>query len=133
MNVTPYQIIVPLASACLVYYAWNLWYRQKKTLWEAGLWTFFWGAVAVIAIEPSILSYITLVTGIKSQVNAVAVISIGILFFMVFYIVIRIEEMEQRVTRIVRQMALREANLQREEGKPLVSPSRTPPSSQGVA
>lgn len=117
MTFTPYQIIVPVVSAFLIYYAWSLWYRQKKTLWEAGLWTFFWGAFAIIAVEPDVLSYITLVTGIKSQVNAVAVISIGILFFMVFYLIIRIEEMEQRMTRVIRQAALREAGLEKEKVK----------------
>ena len=115
MSLTPYQIIVPPVSALLIFYAWSLWMRQKKTLWEALLWTIFWGVIAVIAVYPSLLSYIALVTGIKSEVNAVAVISIGILFFAVFYLVIRIEEMEQRITRVVRKVALKEAGLDREE------------------
>jgi len=89
--------------------------RQKKTLWEALLWTIFWGVIAIISVYPSLLSYIALVTGIKSEVNAVAVISIGILFFAVFYLIIRIEEMEQRITRVVRKVALKEAGLEREE------------------
>ena len=117
MTVTPYQIIVPLVSALLVFYAWSLWMRQKKTLWEVMLWTIFWGATAVIAVYPTVLSYFTLVTGIKSEVNALAVISIGILFFAVFYLIIRIEEMEQRITRVVRKVSLKEAGLDREEGK----------------
>ncbi len=117
MTFTPYQIIVPLISALLVFYAWNLFVRQKKTLWEACLWTVFWGAFSIIAIEPSVLSYITLVTGIKSQVNAVAVISIGLLFFLVFYLIIRIEELEQRQTRLVRRMALREGDLEQKKQK----------------
>lgn len=113
MPFTPYQIIVPLVSAVLIFYAWNLFWRQKKTLWEACLWTFFWGFFALIAIEPSVLSYITVITGIKSQTNAVTVISIGILFFLVFHLIIRIEEMEQRLTRIVRSGAMRDAGLKK--------------------
>lgn len=115
MSLTPYQIIVPPVSALLIFYAWSLWMRQKKTLWEVTLWTLFWGAIAVIAVYPALLSYITLVTGIKGEVNAIAVISIGILFFAVFYLIIRIEEMEQRITRVVRKVALKEAGLDREE------------------
>lgn len=117
MTFTPYQIIVPLVSALLIFYAWSLFLRQKKTLWEVCLWTFFWGAFAVIAIEPGVLSYITLVTGIKSQANAVAVISIGLLFFLVFYLIIRLEEMEQRMTRLVRKISLQEASLDQQEEK----------------
>lgn len=44
MHLTPYQIVVPLLSILAMVYAWNLVMRQKKTIWEALLWTIFWGA-----------------------------------------------------------------------------------------
>lgn len=112
MTLTPYQIIVPLLSLFAVTYAWTLAKRQKKTVWEAILWTVFWGAIAFIAFEPGIVSYLTVITGIKSQVNAILVTSIGILFFMIFYMIIRLEELEQRQTKLIRSIALREAGLQ---------------------
>lgn len=114
MSVTPYQIVVPILSLVAIVYAWNFALRKKKTMWEALLWTLFWGVIAGIAFYPSILGYLTALTGIKNQVNAILVTSIGILFFMVFYIVIRMEEMSQRQTRIVRALALREAGLEKE-------------------
>lgn len=111
MTLTPYQIVVPILSIIAMVYAWNLVFRQKKTIWEAALWTLFWALIASIALFPWMLSYLTAVTGIKSQENAVVVTSIGILFFMVFYIIIRLEELEQRQTRMIRGVALREAKL----------------------
>lgn len=117
MSLTPYQIVVPLLSLIAFLYAWNLVLRQKKTLWEAVLWTFFWGAIALIALKPDILSFLSAATGIKDQVNAIFVTSIGILFFMVFYIVIRLEELSQRQTRLIREIALREAKLIEPEAK----------------
>lgn len=108
---TPYQIVVPALSFVAIFYAWTLARRRKKTVWEAVLWTLFWGAIAFIAFEPGIVSYLTVITGIKSQVNAILVTSIGILFFMIFYIIIKIEEMEQRQTKMIRDIALREAGL----------------------
>jgi hypothetical protein len=111
MNLTPYQFVAPVISLVAIVYAWNLMFRQKKSLWEALLWTLFWGAVGTIALFPSLLSYLQWVTGIKSQVNAVLVTSIGVLFFMIFYLVMRLEELEQRQTRIVRKIALRDAGL----------------------
>ena len=111
MQLTPYQILAPLVSFIAIIYAWNLWFRQKKNLWEVILWILFWGAVAGIALFPNILTYVQFVTGIKSQVNAILVTSIGILFFMMFYLIIRLEELEQRQTRMVRKLALREAGL----------------------
>ncbi len=117
MTLTPYQIVVPILSIIAMVYAWNLVLRQKKTIWEALLWTVFWGVIAWIALYPGMLSYLTAVTGIKSQENAVVFTSIGIIFFLVFYIIIRLEELEQRQTKMIREVALREVGLERKTKK----------------
>lgn len=111
MTLTPYQIVAPIISLVAIIYAWNLVMRGKKTVWEACFWTFFWGAIAAIALFPSFLTYLSTVTGIINHENAAIVTFLGILFFMVFYLVIRLEELEQRHSRIVREIALREAGL----------------------
>jgi hypothetical protein len=117
MELTPYQIVAPAISLVAVVYAWGLALRQKKTIWEAILWTLFWGAIALIALEPDVLTYLSAITGIKKRENAVLVTFIGILFFIVFYLVIRLETLEQRLTRIVREVALRGAGLQGKESR----------------
>jgi hypothetical protein len=117
MTPTPYQVVAPLVSLFVILYAWNLVFRQKKTMWEACLWTVFWGAIAAIAIYPPLVPIISTVTGIKGQTNAVMATFLGILLFMVFYLVIRLEELEQRQTRIVRKLALRDANLDEQKDK----------------
>lgn len=115
MSLTPYQIVAPTISLIAIFYAWNLMLRQKKTAIEAILWTLFWGAVSGISLYPNVLSYLSAVTGIVDQENAVLVTFLGILFFVVFYLVIRLEELEQRHTKIVRALALREAGLERKK------------------
>lgn len=112
MDFTPYQIVAPLVALVAILYAWNLVTRQKKTVWEAMLWTIFWGAIAYIAIDPDSIDYLTAVTGIKKRENAVVVTFLGILFFMVFYLIVRLEALEQRQTRLVRKMALKDASLE---------------------
>ncbi|MDD4319817.1 MAG: DUF2304 domain-containing protein [Candidatus Peribacteraceae bacterium] len=114
MELSPYQIIAPLISVIALLYAWNLVLRQKKSVLEALLWTLFWGGVTLIALFPWILGYLSVLTGIKDQVNAIFVTAIGILFFTVFYLVMRVEELEQRLTKVVRAVALREAGLEKE-------------------
>ena len=111
MKLTGYQIVAPIVSLIAIAYAWNLAFRQKKTFWEAILWTVFWGSVAGIALFPGFLTYLQVVTGIKNEVNAVLVTSIGILFFMVFYLVMRLEALEQRQARIIRKIALRDGKM----------------------
>jgi hypothetical protein len=109
IEITPYQLVVPLFSAVLVFYAWSLVMRQKKTIWEGILWTLFWSAIAYIAFFPSSLQYLSSITGIKKNENAATITAIGILFFFVFYIIMRIEELEQRLTKVIREKALGDA------------------------
>jgi len=111
MTLTPYQIVVPLISIVAVAYAWNLFFRRKKTLTEACFWMLFWAAVALLALKPNLVSYLSLVTGIGNHQDAAIVTFVGILFFMVFYLVIRLEELEQRHARIVRMLAMRDVGM----------------------
>jgi hypothetical protein len=113
MKLTPYQIIVPLAAFIAVAYAWNLTFKKKKTLWEAGLWTVFWGIIGFIAVYPNALTYLSAATGIENQENAFVVTLLGILFFIVFYLIIRLEELEGRHAEMVRAVALAEVGLQK--------------------
>jgi hypothetical protein len=108
MEFTAYQIITPLAGFVAITYAWNLVLRQKKTLWEAILWTIFWGSIISIAIYPESLNYLSKFTGIKDRENAVLVTTIAVLLFIVFYLIIRIEALEQRQTRVIRKLALKD-------------------------
>lgn len=108
MEFTPYQIIVPLFSTLMIAYAWNLVLKQKKTIWEGSLWTFFWLALAMVSIFPSTLKYLSDVTGFKDNENAAVFTAIGILFFSLFYLVLRLEELEQKMTRMVQEKALKD-------------------------
>lgn len=111
MELTPYQVLAPAVSFLAIAYAWNLFLRRKKTLWEVLLWTLFWGAIAIIAFQPWVLGYLSVATGIKDQESAVLITFLGVLFFMIFYLVIRLEELEQRHSRLVRAIALRDAGM----------------------
>ena len=115
MLLTPYQIIAPLLSLLAIVYAWNLVMRRKKTLWEACLWTVFWGAIASIALFPQSMDYLKIVTGIKNRENAVMFTGLGILFFIVFYLVMRLEDLERKNARIIRKIGLQQQGLDSKE------------------
>lgn len=110
-EITPYQVLVPLFCLLMVAYAWSLVFRQKKTVWEGVLWTLFWVVIGYISLVPSSLQFLSSITGIKKHENAATITAIGVMFFVIFYLVIRIEELEQRVTKIVRDEALAEAGI----------------------
>jgi hypothetical protein len=114
---TPYQIAVPFLAFLAMVYAWNLVLRQKKTIWEALLWTLFWGGVGYVALEPGALTYLSVITGVKNQVNAFFATAIGILFFLLFYVIVRLEELNQRQSKLVRMLALKTADLDKKSDK----------------
>ena len=118
MTLTPYQIVTPIIALTAIVYAWNLVMRQKKTVWEACFWTVFWGAIAAIAVFPQFLTYLSTVTGIANRENAVIFTFLGILFFIVFYLVIRLEELDQRQAKLARIISLKDAGLEKEGPKP---------------
>ena len=117
MTANAYQILTPLISFLAIAYAWNLALRHRKTIWEAILWTLFWGAIALIAIFPTYIDYLKLVIGVQKRENAVMVTVLGVLSFMVFYLIIRIEELEQRQTRLIRKIALKDVEKGRENAE----------------
>ncbi len=116
--ITPYQIVVPLFSLLMIAYAWNLVMRQKKSLWEGLLWTIFWAGIGCIAIIPSSLQYLSAITGIQNNASAATFTAIVILFFILFYIIVRLEEIEQRLTKIIRSQALRDAHIHEPSSHP---------------
>jgi hypothetical protein len=113
MPLTPYQIIAPVVSVLALVYAWSLVFRQKKTIWEGTLWTIIWLAIAVIALFPAVLDYLTFATGFKNRQNALLITFLGILSFMLFALIVRVENLEQRQTKLTRSLALRDAGLDR--------------------
>jgi len=112
---TPYRVVVPLIAFFMIAYAWNHVLRGTKTIWEALLWTLFWGSVCIIVLFPSWISFFTAWTGIREQENAIFAIMIGVLLFIVFHILVKLEKIQKRMTDIVRHQALRDAGLMKSE------------------
>ncbi len=108
MSISAYQVLTPAASLIAVLYAWSLVTRKKKTIWEAVVWTVFWVSIAAIALFPDLLDFLRQITGVRNRQNAVFVTSIGILFFIVFYLVVRLEDLERRMAKLVRRIAVRD-------------------------
>lgn len=109
IEISPYVVVVPLVSLFFIVYAWNHVLRGTKTIWEALLWTVFWGGVCAIVLFPSWIGFLTAWTGIKEQENAVFAIAIGVLLFIVFHILMRLEKIQKRITDLVRHEALEDA------------------------
>lgn len=85
-------------------------YKDKAiSLQEFILWTVFWLLVALVVVFPEITSYAANLVGVGRGVDLVVYISILILFYLVFRLLVRLDSIEKNITKIVRQKAIDQA------------------------
>src|SRR3989338_8368673 len=69
-------------------------------------WTLLWAGLVVITIFQRIPQYLSNLFGIGRGVDLVVYISIILLFYLIFRMYVKIDSMEQEMTKIVREVAL---------------------------
>jgi len=104
-----YQFLVPLLAIVMMMVGVSRYQRREKTLREIVLWTLFWLSLSLISIFPRyVIKFLEHVTGIKSGINALLFFSLVVLLYTVLRLSMRIERIEQDITKIVRKQALEE-------------------------
>ena len=116
-----YQIIVPLLCLLFILKAFSLFFRGRKTIRELLSWCVVWGSIAVIALFPELTNILAQKLGIKSNINAILFISVGVLFYALFRLMIAIDDVQYQTTLLVRRQAMREFK----EGRKGFSPKKT--------
>jgi len=103
---SPIQIIVLALIALIILKTFKKYKKESITIREFFLWTIFWLIVACLWIFPDATQTLANWVGIGRGVDLVIYLAILILFFGLFYVIIRLERLERDVTKIVRRMAL---------------------------
>jgi len=70
------------------------------------LWILFWVLGGVIVILPDSTFYFAKLLGIGRGADLVVYVSVILLFFIIFKLMVRIEKMEKNITKIVRKETL---------------------------
>ncbi len=82
-------------------------FREAKMSWkEFLLWILIWSAVVFVVFLPQTTFVISKWLGIGRGIDFVVYASIVVLFYLVFRIYVKIETIEQDITKIVREMAI---------------------------
>ena len=72
-------------------------------------WTVTWGMIVVIALFPSIIDYILSLAGGRGVgLGTFFGMAIVFLFFIVYRIYVQLEQLEQKLTRTIQELALRD-------------------------
>lgn len=105
--ITPVQIIalifVTFASSRAILRA-----KDKKiTLIELFFWLTIWGGLIFVVFFPNFISKIADFLGIGRGIDVIVYTSIGMLFYLIFRLYVKLEEVEMEITKLVRQDALK--------------------------
>lgn len=73
-------------------------------------WLVFWIAVGTVVLLPQTAQMAAQFVGVGRGVDFVIYVSIIALFYLVFRLFVKIEDVEREITRLVRKIALEETN-----------------------
>jgi small membrane protein len=83
-------------------------FREKSlTVSEFIFWTFIWVAVIVVSIYPDLISEISSIVGIGRGVDFAVYISVIILFYLVYRIYVKLDEHDQKMNRLMRELIIK--------------------------
>jgi hypothetical protein len=84
--------------------------RKKLTINEFIFWASMWVILLVISIFPDVSHVIAGFFGFGRGLDFFIVASILIIFYLIFRIFIKLEEIDSRITRLARNIALKEVD-----------------------
>jgi hypothetical protein len=85
--------------------------RARSLSWGALVfWIVVFGGILVVLLVPSVSGFVAHVLGVGRGADVIMYGSICLLFYLVFGIYVRIENLQRRMTRMLRMLALREAD-----------------------
>ncbi len=113
-----YQFIAPALAIYYIYRVAVELRNRKKFLFTNFVWLGFWSLIAVLGLVPHELSTeIADVLGFASNVNAIIFIALAFVIVLAFYLSNKLENLERKITELVRQLALDESKIRELERK----------------
>jgi hypothetical protein len=78
---------------------------QKIKLYEFIFWMFIWLTLIISSFFPDLITKVANFIGVGRGVDVIIYISIGTLFYLIFRLYVKLEESQQELTVIVRELA----------------------------
>jgi len=82
---------------------------QKISLHSFLIWALFWIGVVLVALRPSATDEIAELVGVERGADLIVYLSIVFLFYAVYRLLGRMEEQRREITKLTREIAVREA------------------------
>ncbi len=111
------QAVILLFSLFALVTAWRRQNRGRISRVSAALWSLLWIAVGVVVMLPDSTTFLAHRLGVGRGVDLVTYLALLFIFFLLFRLFSRIEELERDITRLVREIALQRAEVDRDRSE----------------
>lgn len=112
-----YQIAITLLSLVMIYFGLEKFFRRQpgQSLLKLSVRIIVWGGMAAIALFPNFSNYLAEFIGLKGNVNAVILTGFILVFLLIFKIIAVVERIEQQISVLTRQEALKNASFKKDD------------------
>jgi|LakMenEpi03Aug12_release.lakeMendotaPanAssembly.Ray.scaffolds.fasta_scaffold238929_1 hypothetical protein len=102
-----YQILVPCIAVIFMYVSIKQYVSGKNTFFEMFSWCLIWFFIIAVAIVPDLITvHLAQILGIKSNINAIIFLSLGILFFLQYNLFLTIKRQNKTISELIKKIAL---------------------------
>jgi len=105
MVLTPLQIVAILFALFALSRALLLFKENKISFKELLFWAIIWIGVIIFSLSKRIMGMFAEFTGLQRPIDALLIISVILLFYLIYRIYAKFDKVEQNITLLVRKTA----------------------------
>ena len=113
MGLLPFQLVAIIVAAFALSRVILRLKEKKITIKEFIFWAVIWIVILVISSIPRIPDFFSSRFGIERGADFLIYLSIILLFYLLFRMYVKVEQMEQNITEVVRHVAIQEKKKKR--------------------
>ncbi|KKP69547.1 hypothetical protein A2X44_03370 [candidate division CPR3 bacterium GWF2_35_18] len=102
------QIVVSIFVAAVLLEIWVNYKKHQLSILSFIFWSCIWSAVVLVVWFADVTVLIANLINIQRGIDSVVYLSIVVLFYLVFRIILKLEKIEKRIETVVRKKALHE-------------------------
>lgn len=111
-----FQILFALLFAGAIVLTWRRVRQQALRVIEGIFWTILWGTGIALIWRPEVTNLLANFFGIGRGADLIIYVSVIVLFFFTFILVVTLDRLERQMTKLVQHQALEEFRRQRQNG-----------------
>jgi len=107
--ISPSQILLTSLILVVIFRTLTAYKRNKLSLSFVILWLSFWLGVIILVFQQDLVSIVANSLGISRGVDLVIYVSLIVIFYTIYRILITLSEYQKMITKLVREVSLKNA------------------------